>query len=164
MTFAKIRLLAAGAIFLCCSQPVFGKSNLSYLRSWVGKNPISLPGERPRNIYRTKPLGQKLHRLLRKEGLDRLLNDYYVMGPVKLVGDYVIVTRCERHNCDESSSFLAANTQTGDVHVAFYKLGRLEWFHTKGTSRELPREVLDDEGLAINRPFVKTTVEIKRAK
>jgi hypothetical protein len=84
------------------------------------------------------------------------------MGPIRILGDYLVVARCERHNCDESSSFMAVNVRAGDVHVAFYKLGKLEWFHSKGTSRDLPREVLDDEGLKIYRPFVKTVSEIKR--
>ena len=85
------------------------------------------------------------------------------MAPVKLVGDYVIVDRCERHNCDESSSFMAVNIRDGDIHVAFYRLGKLEWFHTRGKSQDLPQDVLNDEGLRIYRPFVKTVSEMTRA-
>ena len=148
---------------VCCVVNVSAQRDLAYLQDWVGKNPISLPGESPRNIYRTQPLRKKLTRLLGIRNYERLLNDYYVMGPVKLVGDYVIVDRCERHNCDESSSFMAINIRRGDLHVAFYRLGKLEWFHSKGKSRDLPDAVLDDEGLKINRPFVKSVSEITRA-
>lgn len=151
-------------LFLVSCSARSSAQDLGYLREWVGKYPTSTPGEPPRNIYRSQPLGRKLIRLLGKRSYRRLLKDYYVMGPVSVVGDYVIVSRCERHNCDESSSFMAVNVRAGDIHVAFYKLGRLKWFHTKGKSQDLPQDVLNDEGLKIYRPSVKTVSEMTRAR
>ena len=84
------------------------------------------------------------------------------MGQVELIGNYVVVDRCERHNCDESSSFMAVNVRAGDIHVAFYRLGELEWFHTKGKARDLPRAVLNHERLESDRPFVRHVTEITR--
>ena len=156
-------ILTIHFMLLLCYVNVSAQGDLAYLRNWVGKNPISLPGEPSRNIYKSQPLRGKLTRLLRQKNYHRLLNDYYVMGPVKLVGEYVIVDRCERHNCDESSSFMAVNIRRGDVHVAFYRLGKLEWFHSRGRSRDLPQDVLNDEWLRIYGPFVKNVSEITRA-
>ena len=147
---------------ITCSVSISAQPDLGYLRGWAGKAPISLPGEAPRNIYQSQPLRRKLIQLLGRRSFRRLLNDYYVMGPVKVVGDYVIVDRCERHNCDESSSFMAVNVRRGDIHVAFYRLDRLDWFHTKGKARDLPQEVLNDEGLKIHRPLIKAVSEITR--
>jgi hypothetical protein len=158
-----IKSILVVLFLVSCGVNISAQQDLAYLRDWVGKNPISLPGEPPRNIYQSQPLRRKLIRLLGRRSYRRLLNYYYVMGPVKIVGDYVIVDRCERHNCDESSSFMAVNVRGGDIHVAFYKLGRLEWFHTRGKAQDLPQDVLNDEGLKIYRPFIKAVSEITRA-
>jgi hypothetical protein len=142
--------------------PTFAQRDLRYLRGWVGKYPVSAPGEPRRNIYQTRPLRRRLIKLLGWKNYNRLLNDYYVMGPVELAGDYVIVDRCERANCDESTSFLAVNLRHGDVHVAFYKVHRLEWFHSEGTARDLPRDVLHNEWFRIYGPLVQSTNEVTR--
>src|SRR5258708_6722683 len=78
------------------------QTELGYLQKWVGKYPVSTRGQPHRNIYRTRPLRRRLVRLLGRKTYKRLLNDYYVMGPVAIMGDYIVVDRCERHNCDES--------------------------------------------------------------
>jgi hypothetical protein len=154
--FALLLLLVSFPI------PAVAQRDLRYLRDWVGKYPVSTPGETRRNIYQTRPLRRRLVKLLGRKNYNRLLNDYYVMGPVELAGDYVIVDRCERANCDESASFLAVNLRHGDVHVAFYKVYKLEWFHSKGTARDLPRDVLDNEWFRIYGPLVKSTSEVTR--
>ena len=155
----RFSLILVVALF---ATDVVAQSELGYLRNWTGKNPISIPGEPHRNIYRTRPLQRRLVKLLGWKNYNRLLNDYYVMAPVAAVGDYIVVDRCERHNCDESASFMAVNFRRGDVHVAFYKLGKLEWFHSKGTTSDLPREVLDTEWFRSYGPFVKSTTEVTR--
>jgi len=156
----RCAFLFAAALFFV--TPAVAQSDLGYLRNWVGKHPISVPPAPRRNIYRTQPLQRRLRKLLGAKNYRRLLNDYYVMGPVAAAGDYIIVDRCERHNCEESASFMAVNCRDGDVHVAFYKLGKLEWFHSKGTVRDLPRDVLNSEWLRNYEPFVKSTTEITR--
>ena len=147
---------------LLFATPAIAQNDLDYLREWVGKTPISRPRESHRNIYRTRPLQDRLLKLLGSKNYRRLLNDYYVMGPVVAVGDYIIVDRCERHNCDESASFMAVNLRDSDIHVAFYRRGKLEWFHSKGTTRDLPRDVLDSEWFRSYGPFVKSTTEVTR--
>jgi hypothetical protein len=135
------------------------QTKLGYLQKWVGNYRVSTPGQPYRNIYRTRPLQRRLLKLLGWKNYNRLLNDYYVMGQVGVVGDYIVADRCERHNCDESASFIAVNLRRGDVHVAFYKLGTLEWFHSRGTARDLPHDVLDSEWWRIYGPFVKSITE-----
>ena len=146
-------------IVMSIATSAMAQSGLGYLRNWVGKYPVSSPGELHRNVYRTQPLQRRLVKLLGWKNYTRLLNDYHVMGPIKIVDDYVIVDRCERGNCDESSSFMAVNVRRGDLHVAFYKLGKLQWFHSKGRARDLPRSVLETEWWQSNAPFVKSMTE-----
>ena len=152
-----VLILIVVALFAASAVP---QTKLGYLQNWVGKYPVSTPGQPHRNIYRTRPLQRRLLKLLGWKNYNRLLNDYYVMGPVAVVGDYIVVDRCERHNCDESASFMAVNLRRGDVHVAFYKLGKLEWFHSSCTARALPHDVLDTEWWRIYSPFVKSTTEV----
>ena len=150
------------AVFLFAPS-VVAQSDLGYLRKWVGKSQMNIPGEPYRNLYRTRPLQRRLVKLLGRKYYNRLLNDCYVMGGVALAGtDYIVAPCCEHHNCDENSSFMAVDFRRGDVHVAFYKLGKLEWFHSKGTARDLPRDVLDNEWFQIYGPFVKSTTEVTR--
>src|SRR4051812_35856136 len=101
------RFTLLSLMFLTFGIPAVAQRDLRYLRGWIGKYPVSTPAEPYQNIYQTRPLHRRLVKLLARKNYNRLLNDYYVMGPVKLAGDYIIVDRCERHNCDESASFLA---------------------------------------------------------
>jgi hypothetical protein len=160
----KIKQLAfLGLLTFLFVTPTVAESKLGYLHKYVGRSQINIPGEPYRNIYRTRPLQRRLVKLLGWKYYDRLLNDCYVMGGVALAGnDYIVADCCEHHNCDENSSFMAVNLRRGDVHVAFYKLGKLEWFHSKGTVRDLPREVLDNEWFRNYGPFVKSTTEVTR--
>src|SRR5439155_13218646 len=91
------------------ATPAVAQTELGYLQNWVGKYPVSTSDQPHRNIYRTRPLQRRLRKLLGQKNYNRLLNDYYVMGQVAAVGDYIVVDRCERHNCDESASFMAVN-------------------------------------------------------
>jgi len=153
------RLALSFTIVMWIATSIMAQSKLGYLRNWVGKFPVSTPGEPHRNIYQTQPLQRRLVKLLGWKNYRCLLNDYYVMGRIELAGDYVIVDHCERGNCDESSSFMAVNFRRGDLHVAFYKLGTLQWFHSKGRARDLPRSIFETEWWQSNAPFVKSITE-----
>ena len=63
------------AILFCIYSPTFGQNQLGYLRNWVGKTPLNLPGETPRNIYTSRPLARRLRRLLGPKNYARLVND-----------------------------------------------------------------------------------------
>ena len=149
-------------LLMLLATPTAAQKDLGYLRKWVGKYPVSTPGEARRNIYQTRPLRRRLIKLLGWKNYNRLLKDFHVMGPVKISGDYVIVDRCERQNCDANASFMAVNIRRGDIHVAFYKVYKLEWFHSTGTVRDLPRDVLDAEWWQIYGPLIKSTSEVTR--
>ena len=136
-------LILTVVILLVAYQPAFSQRNLRY---WVGKYPVNRRADHFTNIFRTPPLKSKLRRLLGPDYYRRVtFNDHFTMGPISLVADnYVIVAMCEAHNCVSKQMFLAANVYRGDVHVALYHYGWLDWYHTQGKSTDLPQPVLDE--------------------
>ncbi len=136
-------LILTAAILLVAFQSAHSQINL---RAWVGKYPVNRRADHYRNIFRTAPLKSQLRRLLGRDYYRRVtFKEHFTMGPISLVADhYVIIAMCEAHNCVSKQMFLAVNVDRGDVHVALYHYGSLDWYHTQGKSTDLPRPVLDE--------------------
>ena len=84
----------------------------------------------------------KLLSLLGPKYYRRPVYDYYVMGKIEMVDGYLIAEMCKQHFCSSSASFMAVNLNHGDIHVAFFRSGHVEWFHTTGKAKDLPYNVL----------------------
>jgi hypothetical protein len=114
--------------------------NLAYLKDWIGRYPIDKQSKLYPNIYQHRQLRPRLEKLLGDEIYRHLVDDYYVMTPIEVVDDYLIIRRCERHNCP-NDNLVAINLYEGDIHVAFFNDGDAEWYHTKGKVKDLPNGV-----------------------
>jgi hypothetical protein len=126
---------------LLCSASVAQCQGES-LNDWIGKYPV-VPRSKPRrSVYNSPALRPQLLKLLGAKYYRRLANGYYVMGQIENIDGYLIAEMCEQHNCPASNSFMAVNLQAGDIHVAFYNLGYVEWFHSRGKAKDLPHNVL----------------------
>jgi hypothetical protein len=126
---------------MACSASV-ALSQGDRLNDWIGKYPVVVKSKPRRSIYNSPELRLRLLKLLGAKYYRRLADGYYVMGKIENIDDYLIAEMCEQHNCPASSSFMAVDLRAGDIHVAFYKLGYVEWFHTKGKAKDLPHNVL----------------------
>jgi hypothetical protein len=123
------------------------------LRDWVGKYPTNEHSRRFPSVFKTAPLSGKLRRLLGVNYYRRVtFNNNFVEFPISLVDNFAIITTCEAHNCVSKQMFLAVNLDRGDVHVAFYSYGSLDWFHTSGKSTDLPAAVRDKLADIVNPP------------
>jgi hypothetical protein len=133
------RLLLCIAL-LICSTPV--ESQSSNLAKWIGKTPLVVNSKPRRGIYTSPELRGKLTRLLGRKYYRRLVYDYYVMSPIESIDGYLVAQMCEQHACPSGASFMTVNLTKGDIHVAFWRSGYIEWFHTTGTAKDLPNNVL----------------------
>jgi hypothetical protein len=131
------------------------------LRNWVGKYPTNRHDRRFTNVFTALPLKPKLQRLLGRNFYRRVtFNNNFTEFPILLADNYAIITTCEAHNCVSKQMFLAVNLDRGDVHVALYHYGSLDWFHTTGKSSDLPNAVR--EKLADILPPPRNVREITR--
>jgi hypothetical protein len=130
------------ALLFCCSTTSLAQNELTTLSEWVGKYPVTVKSKPRQSIYNAPALQPRLLKLLGAKYYRRLANRYYVMSPIKTIHGYLIAYMCEQHFCPHNSSFMAVNLSEGDIHVAFFSHGSVEWFHTKGKAKDLPHEVL----------------------
>jgi hypothetical protein len=64
------------------------------------------------------------------------------MPKIESIDGYLVAQMCQQHFCPSNASFMAVNLTSGDIHVAFWRSGNIEWFHTNGTAKDLPFNVL----------------------
>jgi len=128
------------ALLLCSASVTLSQGES--LNDWIGKYPAIVKSKPHRSIYNSPTLRPRLLKLLGRKHYRLLANGYYVMSPIKNIDGYLIAYMCERHFCPHRSSFLAVNLSEGDIHVAFFSDGYVEWFHTKGKAKDLPHDVL----------------------
>jgi hypothetical protein len=126
---------------LVCSASVTHSQD-ERLNDWIGKYPVAVKSNPRRSIYNSPALRPRLLKLLGAKYYRRLADGYYVMSEIENIDGYLIAEMCEQHNCPASNSFMAVDLRAGDIHVAFYSLGCVEWFHTKGKANDLPHNVL----------------------
>lgn len=111
------------------------------LSDWIGKTPL-VPKVKPRRgIYTSPELRPRLIALLGRKYYRRLVYDYYVMARIESIDGYLVAQMCRQHFCPSDASFMAVNLTTGDIHVAFWHSGDIEWFHTTGKAKDLPPNV-----------------------
>jgi len=112
------------------------------LSEWIGKTPLA-PKVKPRSgIYTSPELRPRLIALLGRQYYRRLVYAYYVMAPIESIDGYLVAQMCRQHFCPHDASFMAVNLTSGDIHVAFWHSGYIEWFHTTGKANDLPYNVL----------------------
>ena len=134
------RLTLCMALVVCSASAA--RSQGDNLSDWIGKTPVVVKSKPRRSIYNSPTLRPRLIKLLGRKRYPHLANFYYTMSPIKNVDGYLIAFMCEHHFCPHNSSFMAVNLNEGDIHVAFFSDGYVEWFHTKGKARDLPHDVL----------------------
>jgi hypothetical protein len=127
------------ALLICTSS---AQSQGGSLANWIGKTPL-IPKSKPRRgIYTSPQLRGRLTTLLGQDHYRRLVYDYYVMSPIESIDGYLVAQMCKQHACPSGASFMAVNLTKGDIHVAFWRSGYIEWFHTTGKAKDLPDDVL----------------------
>jgi hypothetical protein len=134
-----LRFILCIALVICTSTVARPQSG--DLTDWIGKTPLIPKSNPPRGIYTSPKLRGRLTALLGRKYYRRLVYDYYVMAPIESIDGYLIAQMCKRHFCPSSASFMAVNLTTGHTHVAFWRSGYVEWFHTTGKAKDLPSQV-----------------------
>ena len=133
------RIALCVAVLFCSATASRSQETLA---DWIGKTPVVVKSKPRRSIYDSPLLKPRLIKLLGKKHYLRLANFYYTMSPIAKVDGYLIAFMCEQHFCPHNSSFMAVNLTAGDIHIGFFSDGYVQWFHTAGTAKDLPHDVL----------------------
>jgi hypothetical protein len=86
--------------------------------------------------------------LLDNDDFEKITKGDWLMTPIKLVSEHLVIDRCRPHACPTENAILAVNLHDGSMHVGFWNEDeqnsrKIRWFSTKGDYRDLPKEILD---------------------
>ena len=133
------------------------QSNLDSLKKWAGKYPILLEGFKGIREEERLPSKSFFELPYIREGLINLPADDFnkiagkkgwLMVPIKLISDYLVVERYREHSAASENVILAVSLYDGSMHVGFWNEDekdsrKIRWFSTKGNYKDLPKEILD---------------------
>jgi hypothetical protein len=142
----KTLIVMAALFLLSFSGAVVAQSNIDHLKSWAGKYPTEKKGRMTTRFFGLPEVRTPLLRLLSRSDFNLLTKEYAVESPIKLIGDYLVTKVCMPHNCGEEQAGYAINLRTGVIYVRMQDAEKERWFASKGSDKDLPREVRDYMG------------------
>jgi len=91
---------------------------------------------------------QGLTNLLDDDDFKKIAKEDWLINPIELVSDHLMINRCRPHACPSENAILAVNLHDGSMHVGFWNKDeqnsrKIRWFSTKGNYKDLPKEILD---------------------
>jgi hypothetical protein len=137
------------------APPVVSQRNLDSLKKWIDKYPITFDTSKDipkkylppsKNFFEIPYIRQPLINLLDEEDFKRIAKDEWLINPIKLVTDHLVIDRCRPHACPVENAILSVNLYDGSIHVGFWNKDeqnsrKIRWFSTKGNYKDLPKEI-----------------------
>lgn len=140
-------VIASLLSWAACAQAASAKTSLCFSASdWVGKYPDEssvVPGR-----FLDLPCVQRnLQALLPRSEYQTLRSQLNVDSPIEMMGRFLIVARCEAHNCPAHHAMIVINSESAEIIVGVYRRGsassRTTWYSTYTDPLQLPPEVLE---------------------
>ena len=125
------------------SPTAIAQGKFGHLKEWVGKYP-TFNDFRPRREFLKLPeIKRPLLKLLSRDDYLFLTQTCGKEVPIEIIGDFLIVRRCDRYACGYGGGVVIVNLSDGAIHVAIMDEDDREqrWFSTNGKYRELPFEI-----------------------
>jgi hypothetical protein len=136
---------------------IISQRELDSFKKWIDKYPILFDtskdmGQKHRppskNFFELPQIHHYLINLLDKEDVKNIAKEEWLISPIKLVANHLVIDRCRPHACPSENAILAVNLHDGSMHVGFWNRDeqnsrKIRWFSTKGNYKDLPKEVLD---------------------
>jgi len=111
---------------------------------WVGKYPAEKTAGRSRFID-LPCIRAPLKALLPVPEFKRLIETLQVDSPIRMVGQYLIVARCEAHACPADHAMIVIDLERGDLVVGLYRRSAsgsvTRWYSNGRDPLELPPEI-----------------------
>ncbi len=142
----NILILMTVLTLLALSSGVMAQSNLGHLKSWADKYPTERKGRVTTRFFALPEIRTPLMRLLNRADFNLLTKEYAVESPIKLIGDFLVAKVCMPHDCGEEQAGFAINLRTGLVYTRMQDAKKERWFASKGSDKDLPKEVRDQMG------------------
>lgn len=139
-------VVMAALVLLSISSAVTAQSNLGHLKSWADKYPTERKGRVTTRFFALAEIRTPLQRLLSRTDFNLLTKEYAVESPIKLIGDFLVAKVCMPHNCGEEQAGFAINLRSGVVYARMQDAEKERWFASKGSDKDLPKEVRDQMG------------------
>ena len=129
------------------AQGQVGKANLCFAPSdWVGKYP-SDPGNRRGRLLDLPCVREPLLTLLPKSEYRSLQSELRVDSPIELMGRFLVIARCEAHNCPAHHAMIIVDIDNANIIVGIYRRGssnsRTTWYSAQSDPLQLPPELLE---------------------
>lgn len=114
---------------------------------WVGKYPTDLTKPKGSSFLELPCIRNYLTALIPSSELRTLLTRLQTDSLVEISGRFLIIARCEAHNCPAHHAMVVVDTETGDIIVGFYQRtslsSRTTWYSGRTDPLQLPQEVLE---------------------
>jgi len=133
---------------------VLSRSTLVSLKKWAGRYPILFSEDTPqkwrplsKNFFELSYIQQSLTNLLDDDDFKKIAKEDWLINPIELIADHLVINRCRPHACSSEHVLLAVNLSDGSMHVGFWNRDepnsrKIRWFSTKGDYKDLPKEIL----------------------
>lgn len=140
-------------IYLACSgagaQEQTRKNNLCFSPTdWVGKYPSESEANPRRNFFALPCVRDQLVTLLPSSERRILLSELQSESKIEQMGRFLIVARCEAHNCPAHHAMVIVDIDTGKLVVGIYlrtaAFSRTTWYSRDMDPLELPAEILSE--------------------
>jgi hypothetical protein len=138
MMLSKMTLLIT--LTACVLSNSNAQEKLGHLREWVGKYPSYNNIKAPKDFLRLPEVRRPLMKLLSDQDYRFLTVVCGKEIPIEMIGDYIIVRKCDSNYCLRGTALILINIKDGAMHVAISKEKDSEprWVSTNGKNKELP--------------------------
>lgn len=151
MSHSVFNSILAGSLALLFSLAAYAQEELSgtspcfSARDWVGKYPDASSGAHGRFLDLPCVRGP-LQAMLPPAEYRSLRSRFRVDSPIEILGRFMIVARCEAHNCPAHHAMVVIDSESADIVVGVYRReaakSRTTWYSTQVDPLQLPPEVL----------------------
>lgn len=114
---------------------------------WVGKYPTGPTKTKQTSFFDLPCVRGYVMALLPSSEYRILLSDLRTDSQIEMIGRFLIVARCEAHNCPAHHAMVVVDTESADIVVGFYRKtpsnSRTTWYSRGPDPLQLPQEVLE---------------------
>jgi len=140
-----LAMAAALLTFEASAQDSVVKDSLCFSPSeWVGKYPSESAGD-TKHFLDLPCVRKSLLAMLSMSEYENLKSQLRVDSPIEMLGRFLIIAKCEAHDCPNHHAMIIIDTDSTEVIVGIYRRGmsssRTTWYATGMDPLELPPEV-----------------------
>lgn len=115
-------------------------------QDWVGKYPADAIGPAGARFLDVPCVRAALKSMLSAADYRTFRERLAVDSPIQLMGRYLVIARCEAHNCPAHHAMLILDTQGPSVVIGIYRrassTASTRWYSNEADPLELPPEIL----------------------